>query len=150
MNQSIREDAAKTALADIRWLLKSSHHDTTEDPSGSGESYLDGPQIAELLERNFQRLDPDNNGLTRDELTSAMTHPASFSKDEYEMLRLVTKYFDTIINMSDDEDGEELKISRMDMVVLNQFLIHGTMTLKELSRWCNSVEQEVGLPPSSE
>ncbi|HMO23396.1 MAG TPA: hypothetical protein PKC98_20735, partial [Candidatus Melainabacteria bacterium] len=78
--------------------------------------------------------------------------PQAFTTDEYEMLRLITKYFDTIINMSDDEEGEETKISRADLLVLEQFLVHSKMTLKELHSWCsiaNKPADDIGPPPLS-
>lgn len=146
----MREEAAKAALADIRFLLGTSEQ--PGDLPDAQESYLDGPLVVELLEKNFRRLDPDNNGISRQELMSALTRPDSFSPDEYEMLRLVTKYFDTIINMSDDndgKDGEELRITGLDLSVLKQFLVTGQVTLRELHRWCSTVEFEVGLPPLS-
>jgi hypothetical protein len=148
MDDTTREDAAKAALADIRFLLQKSPG--ASESSGLDETYLDGPKIVELLERNFKRLDPNNDGISRQELMTALSCPANFSADEYEMLRLVTKYFDTIINMADDQEGEELRISLLDMTVLKQFLVHGQMTLKELKRWSMSVEQEVGPPPLSD
>lgn len=83
---------------------------------------------------------------------TALMNPQAFTTDEYEMLRLITKYFDTIINMSDDEEGEETKISRADLLVLEQFLVHSKMTLKELHSWCSIANQpadDIGPPPLS-
>ena len=116
------------------------------------ETYLDGPTIVKLLEENFDRLDPNNDGIEREELMTALMNPQAFTTDEYEMLRLITKYFDTIINMSDDEEGEETKISRADLLVLEQFLVHSKMTLKELHSWCsiaNKPADDIGPPPLS-
>jgi len=128
-NEDSREKAAKAALNDIRWLLQGEEEALDDDDK---ETYLDGPTIVRLLEENFERLDPNNNGIEREELMTALMNPQAFTTDEYEMLRLITKYFDTIINMSDDEEGEETKISRADLLVLEQFLVHSKMTLKEL------------------
>ena len=128
-NEDSREKAAKAALNDIRWLLQGEEEALDDDDE---ETYLDGPTIVRLLEENFERLDPNNNGIEREELMTALMNPQAFTTDEYEMLRLITKYFDTIINMSDDEEGEETKISRADLLVLEQFLVHSKMTLKEL------------------
>lgn len=141
-----REDAAKAALTDIKWLL---HGDETQK-SDANDSYLDGPAIVELLEKNFARLDPNSDGISRDELMDALSRPADFTVDEYEMLRLVAKYFETIISMADDQEGEELRITQLDLAVLKQFLVNGQMTLKDLKRWSYSVEEEVGLPPLSD
>lgn len=143
MSNTDREEAAKAALTDIKWLL----HGDEGKGSSDDETYLDGPVIVELLEKNFAKLDPNNDGISRDELMDALSHPANFSVDEYEMLRLVAKYFDTIISMADDQEGEELRITQLDLAVLKQFLVNGQMTLKDLKRWSYSVEEEVGLPP---
>lgn len=152
MAEDNREKAAKAALNDIRWLLHGQEDTVAADDEE--ETYLDGPTIVKLLEENFERLDPNNDGIEREELMTALMNPQAFTTDEYEMLRLITKYFDTIINMSDDEDGEETKISRADLLVLEQFLVHSKMTLKELHSWCSVANQpsagdEVGPPPLS-
>lgn len=148
-NEDNREKAAKAALNDIRWLLQGEEETGELDDE---ETYLDGPTIVRLLEENFERLDPNNNGIEREELMTALMNPQAFTTDEYEMLRLITKYFDTIINMSDDEEGEETKISRADLLVLEQFLVHSKMTLKELHSWCSIVNKpadDIGPPPLS-
>ena len=150
MREAKREAAAQRALDDIRWLL---HREDDEDDDGE-ETYLDGPTICALLKKNFQRLDPLDDGITREELMKALMTPQKFEPDEYEMLRLITKYFDTIINMSEDEEGEETKITRADSMVLEQFLVHSKMTLRELHRWCTSSVKavppdEIGPPPLS-
>ena len=148
-NEDSREKAAKAALNDIRWLLQGEEEALDDDDE---ETYLDGPTIVRLLEENFERLYPNNNGIEREELMTALMNPQAFTTDEYEMLRLITKYFDTIINMSDDEEGEETKISRADLLVLEQFLVHSKMTLKELHSWCSIANQpadDIGPPPLS-
>ena len=148
-NEDSREKAAKAALNDIRWLLQGEEEALDDDDE---ETYLVGPTIVRLLEENFERLDPNNNGIEREELMTALMNPQAFTTDEYEMLRLITKYFDTIINMSDDEEGEETKISRADLLVLEQFLVHSKMTLKELHSWCSIANQpadDIGPPPLS-
>ncbi len=145
MNKADREEAAKAALTDINKLL----HPDDNKLSSVNESYLDGPVIIELLEKNFARLDPNNDGISRTELMDAISRPADFTVDEYEMLRIVAKYFDTIITMADDQIGEELHITQLDLAVLKQFLVSGQMTLQELKRWNSSVEEEVGMPPLS-
>lgn len=151
MSEVRRQAAAQAALNDIRWLL---HGEEEDDEPDAEETYLDGPTIIALLEHNFERLDPNNDGIDREELMKALMNPQSFTADEYEMLRLITKYFDTIINMSEDEEGEETRITRADLTVLEQFLVHSKMTLKELHSWCTiaaaaSVADEIGPPPLS-
>ena len=151
MSQTRREEAAQQALEDIRWLIQGNEAADDEE-----DTYLDGATISRLLEKNFTRLDPKNDGITREELMIALMNPQAFTPDEYEMLRLLTKYFDTIINLSEDEVGGETKISRFDMMVLEQFLVYSNMTLKELSTWCQMSmagkrgdETEIGPPPLS-
>lgn len=153
-----REDAAQQAMADIRWLIQGTEQGNLATPSADDddETYLDGPTIIALLEKNFARLDPNNDGISREEIMVALMNPQAFSPEEYEVLRLVTKYFDTIINLSEDEDGGETKISRYDMLVLEQFLVHSHMTLKELHDWCvmskspsGAGEDTIGPPPLS-
>ncbi|MBX9692631.1 MAG: hypothetical protein K2Z81_09625 [Cyanobacteria bacterium] len=151
MKQITREEAAKNALAYIRTLLDA---DSESEKSDNPESknYLDGPSVVDLLKKNFSRLDPNSDGISREELMAALLAPDSFEEDEYEMLRLVAKYFDTIINLADDEDGEELRITQLDLMVLEQFFVHGKMTLKELHKWNTlqkTVADEVGPPPLS-
>lgn len=156
MTGNRREEAAQQALADIRWLLHGTKQEQLSNPAeiGDDDTQLDGKTIINLLERNFIRLDPNNDGISREEIMVALMNPQAFSPEEYEVLRLVTKYFDTIINLSEDEDGGETKISRADMLVLEQFLVHSNMTLKELHAWCTmgmgaGSEGEIGPPPLS-
>lgn len=152
-----REDAAQQAMADIRWLIQGTEQGNLSTPSPDDEeTHLDGPTIIALLEKNFARLDPNNDGISREEIMVALMNPQAFSPEEYEVLRLVTKYFDTIINLSEDEEEGETKISRYDMLVLEQFLVHSNMTLKQLHEWCtkgkapgSASEGEIGPPPLS-
>gem|GEM_PF-886599 len=149
-----REAAAQRALDDIRWLIQGTQQGggpASTNPDDDEDTYLDGPTIVALLEKNFDRLDPNNDGISRDELIGALMNLQAFTADEYEMLRLLVKYFDTIINMSADEDGVETKITRNDMMVLEQFLVHSKMTLKELHSWCkvSNPAEDVGPPPLS-
>lgn len=154
-----REDAAQQAMADIRWLIQGTEQGTLASAAPTDdddETHLDGKTIVTLLEKNFARLDPNNDGISREEIMVALMNPQAFSPEEYEVLRLVTKYFDTIINLSEDEDGGETKISRYDMLVLEQFLVHSNMTLKQLHEWCamskapgGGGEGTIGPPPLS-
>lgn len=152
MGLTRREKAAQQALNDIRWLIQGNEAEDVD----SEETYLDGPTIIGLLDKNFHRLDPSDEGISREQLMIALMNPQAFTADEYEMLRLLTKYFDTIINLSEDEVGGETKISRDDMQVLEQFLVHSKMTLKELHSWCSLSQNsntadlgDVGPPPMS-
>ncbi|MBZ0189057.1 MAG: hypothetical protein K8F91_22620 [Candidatus Obscuribacterales bacterium] len=150
MKHSKREQAARRALDDIKFLL-AFEPGTVGSGSGSGsEIAIGGAQFVDLLLANFNKLDWNDDGISRDELTTALIYPQSFAADEYEMLKLVAKYFDTIINMVDDEPGEELRITRADVEVLAQFVIHSGMTLEKLHMWCSleqSSQQSVGPPP---
>lgn len=137
-----REDAAKQAMEDIRMLTGAGKQESEDalNPSMAGE------KLVKLLKSNFEKLDPDGNGISRSELLSAISNPQKFSEDECEMLRLIAKYFDTIINLSDDEPGEELHLSRMDMEVLSQFLIHSNLSLEELHMWCSLGDDPGDIP----
>jgi len=109
-----------------------------EGPAEQGESpstQLDGNRLAELLEKNFDRLDPNHNGITREEIAQALLARHSFSEEEYAMLQLLGYYFEMIANMADDEKGPQTVITRMDKDVLNQFLRYGNLNLDELYKW---------------
>lgn len=144
-----RELAAKAALTDIRWLLTQA-----EETSDSIGNELDTEELLRLFRKNFDRLDNNGNGISREELTAAMMRPGEFTKDEYVMLKLLTKYFDTIVNMSDDQQGEETVITLMDGRVLAQFLRHSKFSLAELHMWVNlakrkKTDQDMEPPPMS-
>lgn len=126
-----RQTAAHRALSGIRFLLSSSIENLGEE----AENAMDGAKLIELLRKNYSRLAKNNDGITRGELAIALMSPTEFSQDEYVMLQLMTKYFDTIINLSNDEDGTETKITGLDSEVLAQFIADGKMTLKDLHRW---------------
>jgi hypothetical protein len=132
--RKLKEQAVHTAFEDVLGGLRVSEH---ELPKGTtvGEDTMDGAHLASLLEMNFSKLDPNNNGITKEELAKAMLTPWEYSVDEYTMLKLLGKYFDTIIHMSDDEQGPETVITEMDKDVLIQFLRFGGMTLKQLQVW---------------
>lgn len=101
----------------------------------SGDPATEGTKLVELLNRNFTKLDPSNIGITRAKLASALSKPKEFSPDEYWMLYLISKYFRTIADLSDDEPGPDTVISVADKNVLAQFLVHGNMTLEQLHQW---------------
>lgn len=145
----IQDEAAKRALNDVRHLIK---HSSDDGPSEILNPAISNKQLINLLKSNFSKLDPNNDGISRAELLRAISNPAAFSQNEFEMLKLITKYFDTIINLSDDEPGEELRISQMDAQVLEQFLLHSKLTVQELHMWCqlgDDPEEITGPPPIS-
>ncbi|HEY9776865.1 MAG TPA: hypothetical protein V6C81_24085 [Planktothrix sp.] len=126
--KKLADHAAQAALRDIVWMLDS-------DGSVQKADELDGVKVVALLRKSWTRLDPDKDGITRVELLNALRNPRSFTPEEYTVLHLLSKYFDMIINFSDDEDGEETRITRKDAAVLAQFLLHSNHTLASLSRW---------------
>lgn len=112
---------------------------------------LSGPQIAKLLEANFKRIDFNSDGISRKELAFALSAPQMFSQDEYAMLRLVSKYFNSIAALCDDqEEGESVRITSTDKDVLVQFLTHSNMSLQDIHDWLSLNERSVSLPPSSQ
>jgi hypothetical protein len=123
-----RQAAAEAAFRDVVWMLESSGKDQTTDE-------IDGAQVVALLRRNFKRLDPDKRGISRAELLAALGNPSQFDRDEYAMLSLVSRYFDMIIQLSDDEAGPETRITRKDAAVMAQFLLHAKMSLSALNEW---------------
>jgi hypothetical protein len=91
--------------------------------------------LAKLLDRNFERLDPNNDGISREEIANALLSPWSFSQEEVTMLKLLEKYFDTIANMVDEEPGKDTRITAADKEVLSQFLVYSGIDLDTLARW---------------
>jgi hypothetical protein len=139
------EAAAEAALRDLAWMMESAQTESKNDE-------LEGAKLIALLRRNFKKLDSDSDGISKAELLAALAAPTGFSEDEYAMLSLLCRYFDMVINLSDDEPGEETRITRSDMRVLEQFLVHGRFTLAGLHKWLNVsnkeiTEQDVGPPP---
>lgn len=134
-NQNM-EDAARETIQDV---LKLIHGDFKlhQLQISEAEPTLSGTELADLLERNFARLDMNGDGISKDELDDALDKKAEFSVGEYAMLQLLSKYFHTIVNMCDDEDGPETRISKTDSDVLCQFLRHSQLTLADLSKWQN-------------
>ncbi len=96
---------------------------------------LTGKRLAVLLLKNFKTLDPDDNGITREEIATALLKRDRFSGEEYLMLQVIARYFDTIANMSDDEEGKETVITKTDMKVLNQFLLYSNLDIEQLDQW---------------
>jgi len=132
-----RHDAAHHAFQDVLGQLRTVETNTTQPT----DSLLDGATVAKLLEKNFSRLDPNGNGITREELAQALLSKNSYTSDEYAMLQLIGKYFETIANMCDDEVGPQSVITNLDKDVLNQFLVHSNLSLSDLHKWRSAVEQ---------
>lgn len=120
-----------------------------EGPAKEGQppaTTLDGKRLAELLDKNFDHLDPNHDGITREELAQALLVPQSYSEDEYAMLQLLGYYFDTIANMVQDEEGPQTVITRLDKDVLNQFLLYGNLNLEELHKWRATAVENTAKP----
>lgn len=114
-------------------------------------SHMNGALLAELLQKNFKRIDINNDGISRKELAFALSAPQMFSKDEYAMLRLLSKYFHSIAAICDDQaEGEPVVITKMDIDVLIQFLKHSNMSLRDIHDWLSHNERSVSPPPSSQ
>ena len=127
-----KKAAANDTLEHVLGFLR------TPDPAAQASSQveeLDGKLLIELLDKNFDRLDPSNTGISRKTISRAIALPSEFTKDEYVMLQLLGKYFQTIADLSDDEPGDDTVISRADKEVLSQFLLYSKVTLAELHHW---------------
>lgn len=138
-----REEAAKKTL---QYVLEHAHR---QSPSLARHSQsLDSATLVKLLDQNFARIDTNDNGISREELAIALSNPHRFTTDEYAMLCLVSKFFDTIAALCDDQtDFEETVITRMDKEVLSQFLLHSKMTLQDLHNWVCYEKGDYPSPP---
>jgi len=146
--------AAKNTMNDLIFLLGGTTEDRAIENYRNPEVELPGTRMVELLNKTFSTLDPNNNGISRAEIARALIHPEKFSVDEYSMLKLITKYFDTIINLSDDEIAEETVITQNDSKVLGESLLGSQFTLSEFHRWIaissgTATEKDIGPPPTS-
>lgn len=148
IDKKLRETAAGRLLADML-SLNSGRGIPKKDQNAKVEE-MDSVLFADLLNKNFKRIDTNNNGISKKELAFAMSKPHEFSKDEFTMLRLLSKYFDTIAKMCDDQaEGEAVVITDLDREVLVQFLKHAGMTLESIHDWLSVNDRAVGPPPSS-
>jgi hypothetical protein len=121
-------------------------------PLGDADPSLDAKLLMDLLNRNFENLDPDGNGIARDELSVCLARPSDYSSDEYTMLYLLGKYFDVVADLSDDEPGrQDTRITQMDKEILGQFLIHSQMNMRQLAEWFKLDQQQrlYSPPPTS-
>jgi len=103
--------------------------------TGKPETVMDGERLADLLVKNFAKLDVDGGGVSMREIRRAETMPFNFSKDELLMLKVLEKYFETICNLADDEPGPDTVISAVDVEVLAQFLKYSHLTIEQLQDW---------------
>jgi hypothetical protein len=129
-----RERAINVAFEDVLGDLRRAEPADSK-ASTVGEDTMDGAHFAALLDKHFDKLDPNRDGITKEELTQALLTPWQYKDDEYAMLKLLGKYFDTIIHMSDDQEGPETVITELDKDVVVQFLRHSNFTLAQLQQW---------------
>lgn len=137
--QQKKRQAAQEALEDVLWLVRGGSEVSPVDSAGCE---LDGEKFAELLKRNFKRLDPTGTAITKEHLAKALMKPDQLNEDEWVMLQLLAKYFDTIANMCEDEPGPQTVITSLDSDVLCQFLVHSKLSLSELHQWRKNAERE--------
>jgi len=95
-------------------------------------THLDEETIISLARKNFSRFAPDGlDKFTRQQLVDA-SHQ-QFSTDEQELIRVLLRYFRVIADLASFDEGLEPTISNDDIMVLEQFLVHSRMTLKDLN-----------------
>ncbi|MFN8550365.1 MAG: hypothetical protein U0103_02655 [Candidatus Obscuribacterales bacterium] len=144
-NRNPRNAQGHGSLDDLLWLHKASAPTTVEHVESLEQETLDSEAFARIFIQTYPRLDPKNQGLTKEHLSKLIMRPDAFSHDEYVMLVMLAKYFDTIANLVDDEPGPQTMITPMDKEVLCQFLVHGKLSLAELHRWrllCQAPKEE--------
>ncbi len=134
-NRNPRSVQGHGSLDDLLWLHKASAPTTVEHVESLEQESLDSESFARIFIQTYPRLDPKNQGLTKEHLSKLIMRPDVFSHEEYVMLMMLAKYFDTISNLVDDEPGPQTMITPMDREVLCQFLVHGKLSLAELHRW---------------
>ena len=123
---------AHGSLDDLLYLHKAGSDDYDHIESLAQDT-LDSETFANLFDKSYSKLDPNNQGLTKVQLGKLIMRPDIFTKDEYCMLLLLAKYFDTVASLV--VDGDKTRITPLHKEVLNQFLVHGKLTLAELARW---------------
>jgi hypothetical protein len=120
------------SLDDLLYLHKASGPEDYDHIESLASDTLDSATFADLFNKSFSKLDPQHQGITQVHLGKLIMRPDMFGQDEYVMLLLLAKYFDTIANLV---DGDKSRITHLHKEVLNQFLVHGKLTLAELARW---------------
>ncbi len=106
-----------------------------KEGTGQPPTVMDGPRLADLLVKNFGKLDLNGDGVSLREIQRAETMPFNFSGEELLMLKVLEKYFETICNLVDDEPGPDTVISAHDVEVLAQFLKYSHLTIEQLQDW---------------
>ncbi len=134
-NRNPRSVQGHGSLDDLLWLHKAGAPTTAEHVESLEQESLDSETFARIFIQTYPRLDPKDQGLSKEHLGKLIMRPDVFSHDEYVMLIMLAKYFDTIANLVDDEPGPQTMITPMDREVLCQFLVHGKLSLAELHRW---------------
>jgi hypothetical protein len=130
-----RQGAARQVIDDIGGALT-----RFGEPIGAASPQLgiSKKRFLTLLTENFNRIDLDDNGISRKELEDAFSAASQLTRDEAMMLRLLQQYFDTIAGMADDLPGdEETRVTKLDVEVLAQFLLNSNMSLDDLHKWCS-------------
>lgn len=149
IDKKLRETAAGRLLAEML-TMNADRGIPDKSQANAKVDQMDGELFVQLLEANFNRIDTNGDGISRKELAIALSTPFKFSKDEYAMLRLLSKYFDTIAGMVDDQEaGQAVLVTRADKEVLVQFLLHAGMSLADVHDWLSLNERSVAPPPSS-
>jgi hypothetical protein len=134
-NRNPRTVQGHGSLDDLLWLHKTSAPTSADHVESLTQETLDSETFARLFVKTYPRLDPKDQGLSKEHLGKLIMRPDIFTHDEYVMLLMLAKYFDTIANLVDDEPGPQKTITPMDREVLCQFLVHGKLSLAELHRW---------------
>ncbi len=150
IDRKLRESVASIMINDMLHFSSK-----TSIPDGDLEKVqvesMDSKLLATLIEKNFKRIDLNGDGISRKELALALSSPKYFTNEEFMMLRLISKYFDSIASLCDDQaEGEKLRITKLDKDVLVQFLQFSNMTLQDIHNWLALHERSVTPPPSSQ
>jgi hypothetical protein len=103
--------------------------------TGKPPTVMDGERLADLLVKNFGRIDLNGDGVSLSEIKRAETMPFNFSAEELLMLKVLERYFETICNLVDDQPGPDTVISALDVEVLAQFLKYSHLTIEQLQEW---------------
>jgi hypothetical protein len=106
-----------------------------KEGTGQPPTVMAGERLADLLLKNFGKIDLNGDGVSLSEIKRAETMPFNFSEEELLMLKVLEKYFETICNLVDDEPGPDTRISAMDVEVLAQFLKYSHLTIEQLQDW---------------